>query len=146
MIAYYQESNWLYKKDKVYINKIIVGKLDEQEHKTGPIINPFLATDINDIKMKMIKKLTEKLNLEIIFGLINEGDFTSFDKTIVPFFSDAHLEAANLLLTIAKQCTAEIIINDIKNEYYKYILLKEIVEPDICFVVTTLFIDIFQYI
>jgi hypothetical protein len=142
---YYRAAGWLDDKNKDDINQVIINKIMKEEEKTGPLVNPFLIADINDIKLKMIKKLTDKLNLEMIFSFINEGDLTTFDKSVIPHFSDSDLKAANLLLLIAQQCTIEIINNEIKNEYGKYLLLKEFIEPDITIVIMNLYINSFLY-
>lgn len=138
---YHRKSGWLIGKNKDSINKIIINKLAEE----GEVYNPFLATDINTCKLKIIKKLTEKLNLEMIFGFINEGDLTIFNRNAIPYFSDAHIKAANILISIAQRCAIQIIADEIKKEYGKYLLLKEIVECDIVVVITDLFILLFYY-
>lgn len=139
-MLYRRKSGWLYIRNKDYVNKIILARLTEEECNNGPIINPFLTANIDDIKLKMIKKLTEKLNTEMIYNFIDEGNFINFDKNSIPCFSESQLKAANVLVNIAQQCTVNIIIDDIKREYYKYLLLKETIEHDLVTVIGNIFI------
>lgn len=143
---YYRELGWLDNKNKDKINNIIITKLKEEEQRiNSPIINPFLTININDIKLPMIRQLTDKFNLITIFDFINEGNVNKFDKNIIPYFSDSHIEAANILLIIADRCAIEIIMEEVKNEHCKYMLLTQFVEHDICLVIANIFIITFFY-